>query len=150
MQTAALSVGLLSACSSRPENTQAEAIFGYRTGHGGRPHEKAISYLWLHDTAYPEMTELRGRLLKMRPSAMEGWTLAEIQKADCDMAYAQMLVDSLSKMFEKISDPKLVEAYYVHKKEKCQIYVCNSCENLGLMSSLAFILFRLCKGKYWS
>ena len=34
------------------------------------------------------------------------------------MAYAQMLVDSLSKMFEKISDPKLVEAYYVHKKGK--------------------------------
>ena len=40
----------------------------------------------------------------MRPLGSGGWTLAEIQKADCGIAYAQMLVDSLSKMFEKISD----------------------------------------------
>ncbi len=117
--TAALSVGLLSACSSRPENTQAEGLYSdIEQAMEDGQYEKAIILMDSMDMAYPEMTELRGRLLKMRPSAMEGWTLAEIQKADCDMAYAQMLVDSLSKMFEKISDPKLVEAYYVHKKGK--------------------------------
>jgi hypothetical protein len=120
----------LSACSNNTDdgNSGAEDLYNQiEAAISAKNNQLAIELIDSLNKAYPKDIKTRGMALKLKPKAIEGQTIEQIQSADAELAVLEAKVDSLGKLFEKVSSPEIVESYYVQKDTR----------NKSLMTSTA-------------
>ncbi len=76
----------------------------------------AVELLDTLQARYPAEIEAQRKGMNLRPRAIEGNILAEIQTTDSILAYYTYLGDSVMQYFSFINNPELVEGYYVIKE----------------------------------
>ena len=109
--------------SSEAETMLSSIQSDIATGH----FQQAIATMDSLDRRFPNETAIRAEAIKLRPSAIEGVTIAEIASADSAIAATNKTIDSLAGEFTHIVNPALVENYHVIK----------SCKKPALMTSTA-------------
>ncbi|MEE0974551.1 MAG: hypothetical protein UH853_02435 [Muribaculaceae bacterium] len=78
-------------------------------------YHQAVALLDSIDKAYASQVDVRRQAMNVRPQAIEGMTLREIEKADSALAVAQAEFVNLKPLFQTVSDARLVEPYMVAK-----------------------------------
>lgn len=81
-----------------------------------RNYYRAVLLLDSIDCAYKSQIEVRRVAMNVRPRAIEGMTMREIEKNDSLLATYQAEYVNLTPYFETINDSRLVEPYIVSKK----------------------------------
>lgn len=76
----------------------------------------AIELLDTLQAKYPDQIDAQRKGMHIRPLAIEGMTIAEMQMTDSLQAYYAHLQDSLMNYFTFVNNPDLVEGYYVIKE----------------------------------
>lgn len=76
----------------------------------------AIELLDTLQAKYPDQIEAQRKGMHIRPRAIEGMTVTEMQMTDSLQAYYAHLQDSLMSYFTFVNNPELVEGYYVIKE----------------------------------
>ncbi len=80
-----------------------------------RNYHQAVLLLDSIDSAYASQVGVRRLAMNVRPRAVEGMTLNEIEKIDSVLAVSQAEYSTLTPYFETVNDPRLVEPYIVAK-----------------------------------
>ena len=81
-----------------------------------RQYSIAVALLDSIDNCYPREIDVRRKAMNLRPKAIEGKTLRDIEQNDSLIAVMQGLFKEMESNFVKISNPQLVEPYIVAKK----------------------------------
>lgn len=82
----------------------------------------AIEVLDSLQARYPDVIDAQRQSMALRPKAIEGLTVEEIERTDSLRAFAQWRVDSLAPMFRTEDNPKLVEPYSEAKTAPADLY----------------------------
>lgn len=82
----------------------------------------AIALLDSIETNYPAQVDVRRKAMHIRPKAIEGATILEIEKNDSIIAILQATYKHMSSNFETINDKRLVEPYIVAKKANKSLF----------------------------
>ncbi len=85
-------------------------------------YDLALKLLDSIDVVYPSQVEMRRKAMHMRPKAIEGTTLNELEKNDSIIATLQVKYNAMSSSFETINDKRLVEPYIVAKKANKSLF----------------------------
>lgn len=85
-------------------------------------YASALKLLDSIDVVYPSQVEVRRKAMHIRPKAIEGTTLKELEKNDSIIATLQAKYNELSSNFETIRDKRLVEPYIVAKKANKSLF----------------------------
>ncbi len=67
------------------------------------------------DHAYANLTDLRRKVLEVRPKLEEVMAISEMESTDSLIAQLQLRYDSIREGFDFVDNPELVEGYYVAK-----------------------------------
>ena len=78
-----------------------------------KDYTTAVALLDSIDKAYPKQIEIRRQAMHMRPKAIEGKTLRDIESNDSLIAVLQTDYVKMTPLFKRVNDPKLVEPYIV-------------------------------------
>ncbi len=83
-------------------------------------YDEAIALLDTLKAKYPAEIEMQRQGMHLRPQAIEGQTIRELQTADSLRAYYEYVADSLKQYFALVHNPELGEDYdyYVIKEYK--------------------------------
>lgn len=82
----------------------------------------ALSLLDSIDGVYPSQVEIRRKAMHIRPKAIEGVTLKELENNDSIIATLQVKYNAISSNFETINDKRLVEPYIIAKKANKSLF----------------------------
>ncbi len=85
-------------------------------------YSDAIALLDTIESTYPKQIDVRRKAMHIRPKAIEGATLKEIEKNDSAIVVLQSEYNQLSASFKTVSDPKLIEPYIVAKKAEKSLF----------------------------
>lgn len=85
----------------------------------------AVSLLDSLDAKYPKEVSIRRSAMNLRPKAMEGLIINEIEKNDSILISLQMEKEKISNNFEFVNNSNLVEGYYIPKSDKSNILTKN-------------------------
>lgn len=120
----ALSVtSMLVACGpGEEEKAAAKLLDEARTAIDNKQFENAIGLLDTLSVLHPKMTKVIKKAIELRPVAIEGVTIKQLEQSDSLMALARWRADSLSPMFTTVNDSRLVEPYTVAKAAPANIY----------------------------
>lgn len=114
-----LTVLASSASCGNKSNTEAQAMLrDIQAEIECGQYSHALEIMDSLDSRFPAATSERSEALKLRPKAMEGYTINQISVADSILMATQQMIENLSSGFEHIVNPKLVENYYVIKSAK--------------------------------
>lgn len=79
-------------------------------------YELAVELLDTLKSHYPKVIDVQREAMHIRPKAMEGLTIKEMEENDSLMALYTHRHDSLAGYFKFVNNPHLVEGYYVIKE----------------------------------
>ena len=82
----------------------------------------ALNLLDSIDGVYPSQVEIRRKAMHIRPKAIEGATLKELEKNDSIIATLLVKYNAISSNFETINDKRLVEPYIIAKKANKSLF----------------------------
>lgn len=85
-------------------------------------YASALKLLDSIDKVYPSQVEARRKAMHIRPKAIEGTTLKDLEKNDSIIAILQAKYNAMSSNFETINDKRLVEPYIVAKKSNKSLF----------------------------
>lgn len=117
-----VTAALLAGCSGRSaeadaaDSLLAEADSAICTGD----FERAIALLDTLKERYPRQIEAQRRGIGMRPHAIEGVTIAQIEDANKQAARFGYLADSLTAYFTKVHNPELGDDYDYWVARECK------------------------------
>lgn len=121
----------LTACGSSG-NKDAEAamqlVTDAQAAIDSRHYAEAIEILDTLQARYPKEIEIQRTAMNVRPVAIEGLTIREMEENDSLLAIASWQVDSLSSLFKTVSDEDLVEPYKVIKTSAGDLFSKNGIE----------------------
>ncbi|MDE6490988.1 MAG: tetratricopeptide repeat protein [Muribaculaceae bacterium] len=109
---------MMASCASKndKEATAAESLLQEtRAAIDRGDYTGAIELLDTLQTRYPTVTDAQRKAMNLRPVAIEGLTIQEIEDTDSLFAVTGWQADSLSRLFRTVSHKDLVEPYHVSK-----------------------------------
>lgn len=112
--TSLLMTAVFVSCNSDKDAAQS-LLSQARQSIENRNYHQAVLLLDSIDSAYASQVDVRRSAMNVRPRAMEGMTLNEIEKIDSVLAVSQAEYATLTPYFETVNDPRLVEPYIVAK-----------------------------------
>ena len=114
-----IAIAILSSCDSSDNernNSDAQALLAeIQSAVESRNFDRAILLLDSLDKAFPKAIEQRKIATSIRPKAIEGQTIRQIEINDSTTAAFQCERDSLMRAFVKIEKAVLLAPYFVHK-----------------------------------
>ncbi len=114
----ALVAATLAACGSsgsKDTESAAKLVADAENAIENHKYAEAIELLDTLQVRYPKEVEIQRKAMNVRPLAIEGLTISEMEQTDSLLAVASWQVDSLAPLFKTIADEKLVEPYRVIK-----------------------------------
>lgn len=109
----------MASCGPRTDKEAAAAAQSLleetRTAIDRGDYAVAIELLDTLQARYTAVTDAQRTAMNLRPMAIEGLTIREIEETDSMMAIAGWQADSLARLFRTVSDKNLVEPYHVSK-----------------------------------
>ena len=114
----ALVAATLAACGSsgsKDTESAAKLVADAENAIENHKYAEAIELLDTLQVRYPKEVEIQRKAMNVRPLAIEGLTISEMEQTDSLLAVASWQVDSLALLFKTIADEKLVEPYRVIK-----------------------------------
>ena len=114
----ALVATTLAACGSsgsKDTESAAKLVADAENAIENHKYAEAIELLDTLQVRYPKEVEIQRKAMNVRPLAIEGLTISEMEQTDSLLAVASWQVDSLAPLFKTIADEKLVEPYRVIK-----------------------------------
>lgn len=108
---------LLSACGGSSSKNEANSLVASAdSAIKAGDYTYAIELLDTLQSRYPSELDARRKGLALRPAAIEGITINELQLTDSLQAFYSYEQDSLMQYFTFVNNPELVEGYYVIKE----------------------------------
>lgn len=111
----AIMLGVLS-CGNSDRDAANKLLIQAEESIDARQYSIAVSLLDSIDKCYPREIDVRRKAMNLRPRAIEGKTLRDIEQNDSLIATLQGAFNEMESNFVKISNPQLVEPYIVAKK----------------------------------
>jgi hypothetical protein len=121
---AALTIALTGCGSSATQSRQAaeQMVAEAEAAIEQQRYADAITILDSLQSQYPTEVEIQRRAMNVRPKAIEGLTIREIETNDSLLAIATWKVDSLTPLFKEVANPQLVESYRIAKTSNDQLF----------------------------
>ncbi len=114
---------LLTSCGPSSEEQAANKLLeDARAAIDNKHFEEAIGLLDTLSVLHPKMTKVIKSGIELRPVAIEGLTIRQIEETDSMLAMAAWHADSLSSLFKTVNDSRLVEPYTVAKSAPGNLY----------------------------
>lgn len=117
--TAAAIILTMASCGPKTDKEAAAAAQSLleetRTAIDRGDYAGAIELLDTLQSRYAKVTEAQRKAMNLRPMAIEGLTIQEIEETDSMLAVTGWQADSLARLFRTVSDKNLVEPYHVSK-----------------------------------
>ena len=116
------SIFLFVACGNSDREKAEQLLVYAQDAIVAKNHVLAIELLDSIEKSYPAQVDVRRKALHVRPKAIEGATLKELEQNDSIIATLQLRYSELSPNFETINDKRLVEPYIVAKKASKSLF----------------------------
>lgn len=113
---------LVVSCGSSDKQNAEKLLIEAESHIIAEDYASALKLLDSIDVVYPSQVEVRRKAMHIRPKAIEGTTLKELEKNDSIIATLQAKYNAMSSNFETINDKRLVEPYIVAKKSNKSLF----------------------------
>ncbi|MDE7406826.1 MAG: hypothetical protein K2M76_00275, partial [Muribaculaceae bacterium] len=104
---------MLTACGDTDREAANKLLAQSREAVTAGDFYSALEIMDTLQARYPAQIEVQREALQLRPVAMEGVTIRELEQTDSLLAVSGARVDSLSRLMRTVSDARLVEPYMV-------------------------------------
>lgn len=111
---------LIVGCDSKEARIKEEAMATYKEAEAAfqdRNYALAGSLLDTLAARYPSATSVQRDAMHLRPMVIEGQTIRELESCDSLVAVLEGEKASLDSRFRFVDNPRLVEGYYVSKRQ---------------------------------
>lgn len=124
MTVCAVVATMLASCGtgSKSRDEAAQMVEDAKHAIDSKQYDAAIEILDSLQARYPKEIGIQRKAMNIRPMAIEGLTIREIEQTDSLYALASWQVDSLAPLFNTVSDKDLVEPYSVVKTAKGTLF----------------------------
>ncbi|MCM1518340.1 MAG: hypothetical protein NC117_06850 [Pseudoflavonifractor sp.] len=110
----------MTGCGSKEARVKDEAMTVYKEAEAAfqnRDYALAAGLLDTLSSRYPSVTSVQRDAMHLRPMVIEGQTIRELESCDSLVAALEAEKASLDSRFRMVDNPRLVEGYYVSKKQ---------------------------------
>lgn len=114
---------MLVSCGPDAEEQAANRLLeDARAAIDNKKFDEAIGLLDTLSVLHPKMTKVIKKAIELRPTAIEGAVIRQMELTDSTLAVATWRADSLTSLFRTVNDPRLVEPYTIAKAAPGNLY----------------------------
>lgn len=117
-----VAIFFIASCADRDKKNAENLLIESEAAIISNNYSLAIVLLDSIETTYLAQVDVRRKAMHIRPKAIEGATMQNIEKNDSIIAILQAVYNSMSSNFETINDKRLVEPYIVAKKANKSLF----------------------------